>query len=116
MIESTIETSDGEIVVRLDATAWFEQAPEAQILALIGAGLRGLPGSAAQPLFSFYRDTAAKEIWTYWASHRDRYGDNPVKWQVTVDPVSLGEWLTTNRPGLPSPAEETTSQGLLPGR
>lgn len=116
MIESTIETSDGEIVVRLDASAWFEQASEQQIRALISEGLQGLPGSAAQPLFSFYRDSAAKEVWTYWASHGDRYSDNAVKWRVTVDPASLGEWLSKNRPGLPSPDEETTSQAFLPGR
>lgn len=116
MIESTIETSDGEIVVRLDASAWFKQASEAQIHDLIGEGLQGAPGSAAQPLFSFYRDTAAREVWTYWASHMDRYSDNPVKWRVTVDLVSLGEWLSTNRPGFPSPAEGIASKSLLPAR
>lgn len=114
MIAASIETSDGEIVVSLDASAWFEQASDAQIRDLISEGLRGLPGSAAQPLFSFYRDSAAKEVWTYWAGHKDRYSDDPVRWHVTVDAASLAEWLSEHRPRIAPPEIEGSSQGLLP--
>lgn len=115
MIAARIETSDGEIVVSLDASAWFEQASEAQIRDLIGEGLQGLPGSAAQPLFSFYKDSAAKDVWTYWAGHRDRYGENPVRWRVTVDAASLAEWLSEHRPRIAPPDIDGSSPGRLPG-
>jgi len=111
MINASITTTDGELVVDLDATTWFDQASDDAISAVIKTDFVGGPSSSVAPLFWFYRTTAAKDVWRYWSSHPDRYGDNPVRWHVTINEADVLNWANEHRPHLVSllPSSPTTS-------
>jgi hypothetical protein len=102
MINAKITTTDGELVVDLDATTWFDQASDDVICEVIESHFAGGSSSSVDPLFWFYRSTAANEVWRYWTTHPDRYGDNPVGWNITVDETDVLNWATEHRPQLVS--------------
>lgn len=96
MIQGKCRSDDYNVEIEFDATAWFEQASEADIIKLAECQWGGdYPADAVSEFFS---DQETSRIFDYVSNHPAKLSNNAVGHETYVDSDQAVRWLEENRP------------------
>jgi hypothetical protein len=98
MIRAETHSDDRRIEIAFDATAWFEQATDAEIVALADAGWGG--DYEADAVAEHFEQTATKGLFDYLAIAQPMPNGDTVGFECHVEEDQALAWLKAVRPSL----------------
>lgn len=100
MINAVIRSDDGAVSVSFDASAWFEQASDSEIIELARCGWGG--DYAADEVSQFFSGTQTGKVFDYLENHPASETNDAIGHETHVDMDEAVEWVIANRPGVAS--------------
>ena len=97
MIRANVHTDDWHYDVDFDATAWFEQASDQEIIELADCGWRGDYPADAVAEFMADHNNQIQRLFDY-LSHDPRTGKDPIGFECSVNEGDARAWLKEHRP------------------
>ena len=97
MIRANVHTDDRHYDVDFDATAWFEQASDQEIIELADCGWRGDYPADAVAEFMADHNNQIQRLFDY-LSHDPRTGKDPIGFECSVNEGDARAWLKEHRP------------------
>lgn len=94
MIRAEVHSDDHNAKVEFDATKWFEQASDEEIIGLAKADFGG--DYESDEVAEFFADTLTKPVFDYLDHLRGSFGQR-VGFECHVEPVDVRCWLDINR-------------------
>jgi len=98
MIEAECHSDDHVVEIKFDATPWFVQASEQDLLALAGCGWGG--NYPADAVADFFGENETSRLFSYLQITRDQRADPSVGFECHVDPDHAKAWIREHRPAL----------------
>lgn len=95
MIRASIQTDDGALERKFDATAYFENA---DIYDVVDLARNQWYGEAKDNIADYFRGTDLKEVYDYLENHPQRETNDTVGFVVSLVPFQVLAWLGKNRP------------------
>ena len=103
MIRAEVHTDDYGAEAEFDATAFFEQADDDSLDALVRCGYRGdYPADAVAEFFASTNKGVATVFEYLHAARQARriIGSDAIGFECSVDPEDAEAWLVANRPSV----------------
>jgi hypothetical protein len=110
MIKATIRSDDSVASVSFDATPWFEQASDQEIIDLARCGWGG--DYAADEVSQFFSDSITAQVFDYLDSHPARETNSAIGHETHIDMDEAIEWVIENRPQVAEKLGGTWSPSL----
>ena len=98
MIRAELRTSDDQLHVYFDATAYFERAVFPDLLDLEGVGWGGDTPSDAVALYMLGRVPEVDEFFRFLENAPTKSNDQPVLFECHVREEDVAGWLKLHRP------------------
>ena len=96
MISATLKSDDGFASISFDATPWFEQASDQEIIELAGCGCGG--DYPADEVSQFFSGSITAQVFDYLDNHPARETNSAIGHETHVDMDEAVEWIIENRP------------------
>jgi hypothetical protein len=96
MISATLRSDDGAASITFDATPWFEQASDREIIDLANCGWGG--DYAADDVSHFFSGSITAQVFDYLDNHPARETNSAIGHETHVDMDEAVEWIIENRP------------------
>lgn len=100
MIHATLRSDDGFASVSFDATPWFEQASDKEIINLSQCGWSG--DYPADEVSQFFSGGVTGQVFDYLDTHPLRETNDAIGHETHIDADEAIEWIIENRPDVAS--------------